>query len=232
MVSVPTAPGPWRISSWTNTRVNGKANTDGSGGATILQWQIGWGLSPNQADFVGDLNPDGSGFISGLTPGKTYYFWNRQRNSAGWSDMSSRTQVTMKDRPDAPKMPVAFSNRTQTSVKILVAPNDSNGSPITSYTLAYGTSPASADVSVTHQSASFYLSGLIPGEGYYLWAKTTNAYGTSEWSARGAVVLVAGAMVKVGLTWKRAVPYVKVGGVWQLARTWSKSQGVWKETAD
>jgi hypothetical protein len=142
------------------------------------------------------------------------------------------TQVTMKDRPDPPKMPVAFSNKTQTSVKILVAPNDSNGAPITSYTLAYGTSPASTDVSITQQSAMFTLTGLIPGKGYYLWAKTTNIYGTSEWSARGAVLLIAGAMVKVGLTWKRAVPYVKVAGVWQMARTWSKSQGVWKETAD
>lgn len=232
MVTVPTAPGPWKISSWTNTRVNGDASANSSGGATILQWQVGWGLSPNQADFVGDLNSDGSGFISGLTPGKTYYFWNRQRNSAGWSDMSARTSVTMKDAPSPPKAPSFFTFKTQNSVKVLVVPTNDGGSRITSYELAYGLSPSSTSTSIVQSSPQFTLTNLVPGEGYYFWAKASNIYGESDWSARGATLLIAGAVVKVGLTWKRAVPYVRVGGVWKMARTWSKSQGTWKETAD
>lgn len=233
MATVPTAPGPWKISSWTNTRVNGDANANSTGGATILQWQLAWGLSPNQADFTGDLNSDGSGFVNGLIPGKTYYFWNRQRNSVGWSELSARTSVTMKDAPDPPKAPAAFSNKTQTSVRVLVAPNGDGGSRITSYELAYGLSPASTDVSIVQTSPLFTLTNLSPGKGYYFWAKASNIYGESDWSARGATLLIAGARVKVGpTTWRRAVPYIKVDGIWQMARTWGKTQGIWKQSAD
>jgi hypothetical protein len=232
VVTVPTAPGPFKITSWTNVRVNGKATANSTGGDDILEWQLAWGTHPTVANATGNLNSDGTGFVTGLVPGGTYYFWNRQRNSAGWSALSAMTQVTMKDVPDPPKIPSAFSNKTQTSVNILVAPNGNGGVPITSYELAYGQSPASTDVSIEQQSGLFHLTDLEPGEGYYLWAKAKNVYGESAWSARGAVVLIAGAWVKQGLIWRRAVPYVRVGGVWKMARSWNKVQGVWKEGQD
>lgn len=142
------------------------------------------------------------------------------------------TQVTMKDVPDIPKMPKAFGNKTQTGVNVLVAPNGNGGVPITSYELAYGLSPASTAVSITQSSALFHLINLDPGETYYLWAKAKNMYGESDWSARGVVVLIAGAWVKQGLLWKRAVPYVRSGGAWKMARSWNKVQGAWKEGQD
>lgn len=234
MVSTPSRPGPFKILTYTNTSVVGGAEDPSNmGDGHILEWEVAWGLSPNQADFSGNLNTDGSGVISGLTQGKTYYFWNRVRNEAGWSDLSSRSSQKLRDHPDVVKAPTIFAKKTQTSVQVTVQPNGTGDSRITGYELAYGTSPASTAVSISQASPVFNLTGLNAGGTYYFWAKASNAYGESAaWSARGATVLIAGAHVKVGAVWKRAVPYVRVAGVWRLAEPWVKSNGVWNKTAD
>ena len=234
MVHVPSRPGPFVILSYTNTSVVGGAEDPSDmGDGHILEWEVAWGLSPNQADFSGNLNFDGGGIVSGLTQGKTYYFWNRVRNEAGWSDVSARSEVKLRDHPDVVKAPTIFASKTQTSVKVTVTPNGNGGSRITGYELAYGTSPASTAVSITQASPVFNLTGLVPGGTYYFWAKASNVYGeSSAWSVRGATVLIAGAHVKVGAVWKRAVPYVRVGGVWKLGEPWIKSNGEWHPSAD
>lgn len=232
MATVPDAPGPFVISSYTNIRVNGDADPGSNGGSPILQWQLAWGTHPTTADFVGDLNSDGSGYVTGLVPGGTYYFWNRQRNAVGWSKLSAVTKITMKDAPDPPKS-VILVRRTQTSMTVLVPPNDNNGAPITNYSLVYGLSPTNSDNLVVHGTqATFVLNNLDPGKTYYFWGRTTNIYGDSDWSVRVAINLLAGAWVKQGATWRRAVPYVKVGGDWVMVRPWVRSAGVWKEVSD
>jgi Fibronectin type III domain. len=232
MATVPGRPGPFVITSYTNTRVNGDADPGDDGGSPILEWQLAWGTHPTTATDTGTLSASGSGFVTPLVPGGTYYFWNRQRNAVGWGPLSPMTQVTMRDAPDPPKAPSLFSFKTQTSVKVLISPNSDNGSRITTYELAYGLSPSSTATSIEDDQPLIALTNLDPGETYYLWAKAKNAYGESDWSARGVVELIAGARVKVGPVWKRAVPYVKVSGVWKMARPWIRSSGVWKESAD
>lgn len=236
MATEPLTPGPFRISTYTDVRVNGQAIRSSDGGSPILQWQLAWGTHPNTADFVGDLNLDGSGFVTGLTPGVKYYFWNRVRNAIGWSPLSVSTSVTMKNVPDAPQSP-AFINKTQDSITAIVVPNSNGGSPITNYKLGYairaGITPPFPTTILTHGTqASFYISGLSPAQTYRFWGKTVNQYGESEWSAPIYATLLAGAWVKVGTTWKRAVPYVRVGGVWVMARPWVRSAGVWNEVSD
>ena len=233
MATVPGKPSPFVITSYTNTRVNGDADPGSDGGSPILEWQLAWGTHPTTASATGTLDLDtGSGFVSSLVPGGTYYFWSRQRNAVGWGPLSAMTQVTMRDVPDPPKAPSTFTFKTQTSVKVFVLPNGNGGATINGYELAYGTSPSSTAVSIVQSSPLFTLSSLIPGETYYLWAKAKNVYGESAWSARGSVNLIAGAWIKVGPVWKRAVPYVRVSGVWVMTRPWVRSAGVWKESAD
>lgn len=232
MATVPMAPGPFRISSWTNERVNGAAMAMFDGGSPILQWQLAWGTHPTSADFVGDLNLNGTGFVAGLTPGVKYYFWSRQRNAVGWSDLSPSTFVTMKDVPDAPKSPV-FLNKGQDNITAVVVPNYNGGSPITNYKLGYaqvGTTlppPFPTTVLTNGPQSTFRLDGLDPAGTYRFWGKVTNQYGDSDWSAFSTATLVAGAWVKQGLTWKRAIPFVKVGGAWTMVRPWVKVAGVW-----
>ncbi|HET9786173.1 MAG TPA: hypothetical protein VFP47_03515, partial [Pyrinomonadaceae bacterium] len=186
MVDRPDAPGPWVISSYTNTRVNGKADDNQVSFTPILQWQLAWSTKPGEALWTGDLNPDGSGFVSGLNPGVTYYFWNRLRNEAGWSDLSARTSIRMKSRPDAPPPPSMIS-KDQDRVSLITRPNLEwhGASPVTSYELSYSLIPAFPDAGdiITHGPQSiFHLFDLNPGFTYHFWSRTSNIYGTSEWS--------------------------------------------------
>lgn len=233
MATVPDAPGPFVITSYTNLRVNGKATAGNDGGSPILEWELAWGTHPTAATASGTLNSNGTGFVSGLVPGGTYYFWNRQRNAVGWSKLSAVTKITMKSPPDPPRAPTLV-RRTQTAMTIAVSPNYNGGAPITSYRIVYGLSPTNSDNVLvdTGQQALFHLTDLDPGKTYYFWTKATNMYGESEWSARSSLNLLAGAWIKKGATWKRAVPYVRVGGVWVMVRPWVKVAGVWKEVAD
>jgi hypothetical protein len=115
----------------------------------------------------------------------------------------------------------------------MVAPNYNGGATITNYKLVYGLSPTNSEnLLVNGTQASFSLFNLDPGKTYYFWGRTTNIYGDSEWSARSQFNLLAGAWVKQGATWKRAVPYVRVGGVWVMARPWVRKAGVWREVSD
>lgn len=228
MPTAPTAPNPWVISSYTNIRVAGKAKANSTGGATILQWQLGWGKSPSTPEQVGDLAADGSGFVAGLDPGTNYYFWNRQRNAYGWSALSARTSVRTRDVPDAPSAP-AVAMKSQTNVNLFFAPGWNGDSSILEYRYLRGMSPIGPSTSIsTGLSTQLHDIDLIPGETYYYWAQARNVYGWSAFSNRTEVILIAGARVNVGGVWKRAVPYVNDNGTWKMARAWVKQNGVWK----
>jgi hypothetical protein len=237
MATVPGQPGMFRILSYTNTRVDGDVNGgEGNGGSPILQHQLGWGTSPNvpgNGGGFGDLNVStGSGFVSGLTPGVNYYFWSRWRNAIGWGPWSPRNMVRMRDVPDPTDYP-AFVARTQTSITVKINPNWNGDSPITGYKLWYGVSPnvpgPSTRVSTAQQIT---VTNLLPGATYYFWAQAINTYGFSNLSPRSFIVTIAGAWIKVGLVWHRAVPYVKVAGVWRVARPWGRIAGFWNETPE
>lgn len=233
MVTVPTAPGPFIITEKGINFFEGGSHLNSTGGATILEWQLAWGTSPNSAQFTGDINmEDGSAFVTGLSAGETYYVWNRARNSVGWSPLSARTSVKLDNTPRPPTTPFVAS-RTQTAAHLFSSPPaDNGGKPITEYRWQYGLSPSGGTLVSTGLSLDLNLFDLIPGETYYARIQAENMYGYGPFSNAREIRLDAGGYVKVGLVWKRAVPYVKVAGVWKMARTWSKSNGVWNETAD
>lgn len=233
--TVPSAPGVFRVLSYTDVRVDGDVNGGTTGGSPILQRQIAWGTSPNvpgNGGGFGNLNlSTGSGFITGLTPGYTYYFWNRARNAIGWGPWSARTSLRMKNQPDPPDYPALYS-RTQTSITLRVLANYDGASPIQGYRIRYGLSPDAPTNIISSTSNLITINNLSPGATYYFWGQAYNIYGDSYYSARSYASLIAGAKVKVAGVWRRAVPYVKVAGVWKVARPWGRIAGFWNETPE
>lgn len=132
--------------------------------------------------------------------------------------------------PPAPTAP-SLSAIGQTSLKASSDSNGDGGSPITAYEIGYGRDPDYPEEMVESVGSSdLTLTGLSPGQVYYVWGRGWNQYGPGAWSARSTATLLAGAWVDVDGVKKRAVPYVRDGGVWKLAVSWTKIQGVWKES--
>lgn len=129
--------------------------------------------------------------------------------------------------PPAPTAP-SLSAIGPTSLKASTYSNGEGGSPITAYEIGYGRDPDYPE-EIVMGSSDLTLTGLSPGQVYYVWARCWNSCGFSAWSARSTTTM-PGAWVDVDGVKKRAVPYVRDGGVWKLAVSWTKIQGVWKES--
>lgn len=225
--NVPDAPDSVTFSSVKDTSLTASFTTNGDGGEPIDSYEIGYS-SVNKSEPTATVSSDRSTVITGLTPGKQYYFWARVHNSVGWSSWGPRTSVTMDKVPDAPSTP-AISSIGQSSVYVKFSKNGDGGSAITGYEISYGTTSSASDASVT-SDGSTTVSGLAPGTTYYFKARAKNAYGWGGYSGVKSAKTISGAYVKVGTSWKSAIPYVRVNGVWKAASPWVKIAGVWKET--
>lgn len=227
--TTPKAPSTPVISGITSTSVTAKFTDGSSGGDPIDSRQIGY-----DTDSTGGsktlVSSDGSTTISGLSSGTTYYFWARTHNSEGWSPWSGRASAKTLNVPGAPSAPLLSSVRA-TSVDVAFSPpGNTGGSTIVAYQIGYGTSTATPPTTIVSANSPQVVSGLIPGTVYYFRVRAQSSVGWSAWSSYTSIRTVSGAYVKVGNTWKLAVPYVKVGGVWTMAEMWSRSMGVWKRT--
>lgn len=224
--SAPSAPSKPVISAIKSTSV-GVTFTDGSnGGDAIDAREITYGLSSTGG--TTNVSSDRSTTITGLTPGKTYYFWARCHNSVGWGPWSTRASAVTLNVPAAPTTPV-ISNVTAGSVVATFSPNADGGAAITAYQVGYGTDPTTPSTTISASSPQT-VTGLAPGTKYYFRVRALNSVGYSAWSAASTAQTVAGVYVSVGTTWKLAVPYVRVSGVWKIAEPWARVTGVWKRT--
>lgn len=227
VTGVPLAPTAVQFSLNTGTSVATTFGSRGDGGSAITAWQLGYGTNPSTPTIVMNV-PDGTNTLSGLVPGRLYYFWARGHNANGWGPWSPRTQVTMLRIPEAPN-PVFISSITQTSMSAHFTGNGTGGSPIVRWELGYGTNTNSPQTIVA-SSGTTIVTGLGPGTTYYFWARGVNAVGAGPWSPVRSAKTISGININVNGKWRTAIPYVNVGGVWKVARPWSRHVGVWKET--
>lgn len=86
----PDAPNPVAVTNVTHTSAHtvftfaGKSN----GGTSVLEYQLGYGTSPTAPQqYVTSIG--GIHDLTTLSPGATYYFWARARNSVGWGPLSA-----------------------------------------------------------------------------------------------------------------------------------------------
>lgn len=131
-------------------------------------------------------------------------------------------------KPDPPSKPV-ISNIKTTSAYVTFTDGDNNGDAIDKRQIMYGTSTTPYDDWV-YSDRSTTITGLKPGTRYYVWARTHNEKGWSNYSPRATFVTLGGVRVRVNGVYRPAVPYVKYAGVWREATPYVNSSGVWKET--
>ena len=226
--SVPPAPTLATVTpAATSAYVN--LNSNGNGGLTVDQWQIGYGKSSTATQLYANASlADGTVTITGLDKGTQYYFWGRGHNSKGWGPWSARVAAKTWIEPSPPSA-VVISNVKQTSLSTKFTVNANGGTAITLNELGYGTNPT-APSTIIASDGTDDLTGLAPGAKYYFWARSKNAVGYSLWSAVSSVTLPAGVRYKVDGVWKTAVPYVRHEGVWRPAKPYVKIGGLWKET--
>lgn len=230
LATIPPAPTAPFFDTLTSTSVRAMFSSQGDGGSSVTDWQLGYGTDPNNVQTVLSGGAYGGTWtVTGLTPGTTYYFWGRGVNAKGAGYWSSRSQITTLRVPDAPSAPV-ISNLKQLSLTASFTANGNGGAAITAYQIGYGTSSTSPTTTVSATSPQA-ITGLKAGTKYYFWARAQNSVGWGPWSASTVITTIAGARVNVGGVWKNAVPYVKVNGIWKVARPWGRIAGVWKESS-
>lgn len=224
----PGTPAPPTLSDNTTNSIRATMVDPPNNGAAITSRQIAYRASNNivGAANTGDIGPDKTHVITGLSPGVQYYFWARAANSQGWSSWSAVRSSGTLNTPGAPSAPTVTEIK-QTSAKLEWT---FSGTGVTGYDVGYAITGASSPTTIIAATSPKVVTGLTPGTNLTFWVRAKNSAGAGPWSAGTNVHIIAGAYLKVGAVWKEAIPYVKVSGVWRVAQPWSRISGVWKET--
>lgn len=137
--------------------------------------------------------------------------------------------------PAAPATPGVSSAGAASLTVTWVAPSNGD-SAITGYRIEVATdasftlNKAVAEVGVTTTAT---LTGLLPGQLYYVRVAAMNAVSTAVgtyggWSGTATVLVLSGAKVGVGGVWKDAAVYYGVNGEWKPCAVFVGSGAAWK----
>lgn len=229
MAGVPPAPYGVKIQNVKDTSLQVDADSRGNNGDSIDRWQLGYSRDWNSPGTFQDLNSfTGTGTVTGLQRGATYYFWNRVHNSYGWSSWSARVSQKMNDVPGKPARP-KLSNITTTSVRVTMEDPPDNGVSIIDREIGFGLNGSVTTVK-KYNGLWLDIDTLTPAKNYRFWARATNEYGAGPWSEYASMTSEYNTMVMYGGVWKPAVAYVRVNGVWKPATPMVKIAGMWKPT--
>lgn len=226
---VPDTPGRPAVSSITHTSVRITWVDPHHNDSPISERQVGFRRTTSGGP-TSIKASDKDDIWSGFVPGETVYFQVRAKNSIGWSPWSAATTVKFLDEPAPPGI-VTLSEITQTSVLAQFTDASNGGTAILERQIGVAVTNGGLPTRTVAYSGPTRISNLAPGVTHYFRSRTRNAVGWSEWSQQTTGQLVAGAWVKVGGEYKRAVPYVKHNGVWRLARPWVRIFGFWQESS-
>lgn len=86
--TVPPAPKSLGVDLNEMTSLRYRFSGQGNGGSAILEWQIQWQEGTGPLKYA---TSSGTTIFTGLTPGKSFNFWSRGRNSVGWGPWSAKS---------------------------------------------------------------------------------------------------------------------------------------------
>lgn len=90
-LNTPDPPSAPLLSSVRMRSVDVAFSAPANNGSSITGYEIGWGAFPVGPSFtVAATSPQ---VVTGLTPGTTYYFWVRAKNSVGWGAWSAPRSI-------------------------------------------------------------------------------------------------------------------------------------------
>lgn len=172
----------------TNSAICG-GNVTNDGGATVTARGVCW--STNQNPTINDSHTnDGTGTgsftsnITGLSAGTVYYVRAYATNSAGTSYGEQKTFTTLADMPTITTNNV--SNIASTTATCGGNVTNNGGATVTARGVCYGPYPNTLIISNDHTtdgsgtgSFTSSITGLSPGNTYYVRAYATNSVGTA-----------------------------------------------------
>ena len=200
--------------------------------APVNRYQVVWWAieTPGSPQYVNVDPSQRSVAIDLFGSNSGYAFQVAARNSYGWGERSAPWDARLANLPTAPRnVQIAFGSISSGSVTFS-PPASIGSSAIQKYQLEW--SPVETfkyDTVVLESTTSpINITGLRPGERFYVRVRAITAAGGGYWSTIISATAPSGPAVKVGTDWRRTVAYVKVGTVWKAAVPYVYINGQWR----
>ena len=210
--------------NYTKTKLSFTWKAPGSSG-TIKSWTLpaGGGLIPVRS------------FAVGVSGDITFTLKATGTTELG-GPKTVKKQVSRSEGTPEPPIITRVRMLSDTSARVNwdMRPSLTGGSNIKNFDLWYSTTPGGEQgTQITNASppsnyeGSYTITGLKPNTQYYVWVRSRNAMGNSNWSNVRSILTSGGVMVKYMNEWRNAIPYVKVNGIWRPARAYVKRNDAW-----
>lgn len=167
-------------------------NVPGTNGAPITGYQLHLDNNPSFSSPASATTISTFYNMSGMTPGTTWYVRVRANSSAGYGPWSTaRSFLLDAEPPDAPNTPTISALGSRTARASWNVPG-TNGTAITSYTVALDDNPSFSSPSTPSTISTFYdMSGMTPGTDWWVRVRANSAAGPGPWSGARAFTTLA-----------------------------------------
>lgn len=201
--------------------------TVGSPGfGTSVYYNGAWHALSNVANYSNSTDWRHVGTIT-VTTNQTITFHINASGTSGFGGPDDfPVGVTRATVPAEPNVTGA-DTITHTTFRYRFTAGSNGGSAILEHQIGYGYSSTTPTWTAA-SNGTITVGTFSPGSVVYIWARSRNAVGWSDWSSRTTVQMKRGLRVRSGGTWKYAIPYVRVLGVWKPFEPYVRVSGIWK----